>query len=219
MNGIRLVVGLGNIGREYERTRHNAGFWVVDRIAERTGASFSKESKFFGEVARAAGGRPVWLLKPGTYMNLSGRAVAALANFYRIPVGEILVAHDDLDLPSGVAKIKRGGGNAGQKGLKDIQAQLGSPDFWRLRIGIDHPRELGLAQQVVDYVLHPPSREQHDRIEDAIERSLPAIDDMIGGDFEGAMMRLHTRPEKAGKSGTQAAGAKAEGRAGNGGGE
>lgn len=198
MNGIRLVVGLGNMGREYERTRHNAGFWVVDRIAAQTGASFSRESKFFGEVARASvDGRPAWLLKPTTYMNLSGRAVAALANFYRIPVGEILVAHDDLDLASGVAKIKRGGGNAGQKGLKDIQAQLGSPDFWRLRIGIDHPRELGLAQQVVDYVLHPPSREQQERIDDAIERSLPAVSDMVGGDFEGAMMRLHTRPEKA----------------------
>jgi len=198
MNGIRLVVGLGNVGREYERTRHNAGFWVVDRIAEQSGASFAKESKFFGEVGRAVVyGRPVWLLKPSTYMNLSGRSVAAFANFYRIPVGEILVAHDDLDLPSGTARIKRGGGNAGQKGLKDIQAQLGSPDFWRLRIGIDHPRELGLAQQVVDYVLHPPSREQQERIEDAIERSLPAVRDMIGGDFEGAMMRLHTRPEKA----------------------
>jgi PTH1 family peptidyl-tRNA hydrolase len=198
MNGIRLVVGLGNVGREYERTRHNAGFWVVDRIAEQSGASFAKESKFFGEVGRAVvDGRPVWLLKPSTYMNLSGRSVAAFANFYRIPVGEILVAHDDLDLPSGTARIKRGGGNAGQKGLKDIQAQLGSPDFWRLRIGIDHPRELGLAQQVVDYVLHPPSREQQERIEDAIERSLPAVRDMIGGDFEGAMMRLHTRPEKA----------------------
>src|SRR5690606_7330326 len=171
---------------------------VVDRIAEQSGASFAKESKFFGEVGRAVvDGRPVWLLKPSTYMNLSGRSVAAFANFYRIPVGEILVAHDDLDLPSGTARIKRGGGNAGQKGLKDIQAQLGSPDFWRLRIGIDHPRELGLAQQVVDYVLHPPSREQQERIEDAIERSLPAVRDMIGGDFEGAMMRLHTRPEKA----------------------
>jgi PTH1 family peptidyl-tRNA hydrolase len=198
MNGIRLVVGLGNVGREYERTRHNAGFWVVDRIAAGAGASFSTESKFFGEVGRAVvAGRSVWLLKPTTYMNLSGRAVAALANFYRIPVGEILVAHDDLDLPSGTARIKRGGGNAGQKGLKDIQAQLGSADFWRLRIGIDHPRELGLAQQVADYVLHPPSREQQERIDEAIDRSLPAVRDMIGGDFEGAMMRLHTRAEKA----------------------
>jgi len=197
MNPIRLVVGLGNVGREYERTRHNAGFWVVDRIAAQAGTSFSNESKFFGEVGRAMiGARPVWLLKPGTYMNLSGRAVAALANFYRIPVDEILVAHDDLDLPSGTVKIKRGGGNAGQKGLKDIQAQFGSPDFWRLRIGIDHPRELGLAQQVVDYVLHPPSREQQELIDAAIERALPAVRDLAGGDFEGAMMRLHTRPDK-----------------------
>ncbi len=197
MSSIRLVVGLGNVGREYERTRHNAGFWVVDRVAAQAGTSFSKESKFFGEVARAMiDGRAAWLLKPTTYMNLSGRAVAALANFYRIPVEEILVVHDDLDLPSGTARIKRGGGNAGQKGLKDIQASFGSPDFWRLRIGIDHPRELGLAQQVVDYVLHPPSREQEERIAEAIERALPAVRDLVGGDFEGAMMRLHTRPGK-----------------------
>ncbi|MFA7503253.1 MAG: aminoacyl-tRNA hydrolase [Burkholderiaceae bacterium] len=195
MSAIRLIVGLGNVGREYERTRHNAGFWVVDRLAEEAGTSFTNETKFFGALARATiAGRAVWLLKPGTYMNLSGRAVAAVANFYRIPVGEILVAHDDLDLPSGTAKIKRGGGNAGQRGLKDIQAQLGSPDFWRLRIGIDHPRELGLVQQVVDYVLHSPSREQQERIEDAIGRALPAARDLVGGDFEGAMMRLHTRP-------------------------
>jgi PTH1 family peptidyl-tRNA hydrolase len=202
MSAIRLIVGLGNVGREYERTRHNAGFWVVDRLAADSGAGFANESKFFCELARATiGGKAVWLLKPTTYMNLSGRAVAAVANFYRIPVGEILVAHDELDLPSGTAKIKRGGGNAGQKGLKDIQAQLGSPDFWRLRIGIDHPRELGLAQQVVDYVLHPPSRDQQERIEDAIDRSLPAVRDLIGGDFEGAMMRLHTVPGK-GKPGS-----------------
>jgi len=199
MSAIRLVVGLGNVGREYERTRHNAGFWVVDRIAADAGVAFSGESKFFGELARVPiGGRPTWLLKPSTYMNLSGRAVGAVANFYRIPVEEILVVHDDLDLPSGTAKIKRGGGNAGQKGLKDIQAQLGSPEFWRLRMGIDHPRELGLKQQVVDYVLHPPSREQQEQIEDAIERALPAVRDLVGGDFEGAMMRLHTRPDKGG---------------------
>ena len=195
MSAIRLVVGLGNVGREYERTRHNAGFWVVDRLAAEAGASFSSESKFFGELARATiGGRPTWLLKPSTYMNLSGRAVAAVANFYRIPVEEILVIHDDLDLPAGIAKIKRGGGNAGQNGLKDIQAHFGSPGFWRLRIGIDHPRELGLKQQVVDYVLHPPSREQQERMDAAIDRALPAVRDLVGGDFEGAMMRLHTLP-------------------------
>lgn len=199
MSAIRLVVGLGNVGREYERTRHNAGFWVIDQLAIEAGASFSNESKFFGELARATvGGRPTWLLKPTTYMNLSGRAVAAVANFYRIAVEEILVIHDDLDLPSGTAKIKCGGGNAGQNGLRDIQAHFGSPGFWRLRIGIDHPRELGLKQQVVDYVLHPPSREQQERIDEAIERALPAVRDLVGGDFEGAMMRLHTRPEKGG---------------------
>lgn len=194
MNGIRLIVGLGNIGRQYERTRHNAGFWVANQIAHEAGVDFSGETKFSGAVARAMiGGRPIWLLKPGTYMNRSGRSVAAFANFYRIAPDEALVIHDDLDLPSGTARLKHGGGTAGQNGLKDIVAQWGSPNFWRLRIGIDHPRKLGLAQSVVDYVLHPPSAAQQDQIDAAMERALPAVRDIIAGDFEGAMMRLHTR--------------------------
>lgn len=195
MTAIRLVVGLGNVGREYERTRHNAGFWVLDRLAADTGASFSGEAKFFGDLARAPiGGQPVWMLKPTTWMNRSGRAVVAVANFYRIAVDEILVAHDDLDLPAGTARFKHGGGHAGQNGLRDIQAQLGSPAFWRLRIGIDHPRRLGLAQQVVDYVLHPPSAEQREQMLDAIDRAQAPLLDLIAGNAERAMMHLHTHP-------------------------
>jgi len=196
MSEIRLVVGLGNVGRQYERTRHNAGFWFVDALAREAGARFSGESKFFGDVARCTlAGRALWLLKPSTYMNRSGRAVAALTNFYRIGIDEVLVAHDDLDLPAGTAKLKCGGGNAGQNGLRDIQAQCGSPDFWRLRIGIDHPRELGIAQPVADYVLHPPTPEQQTLIEAAIDRALPIVRDALGGDFETAMKALHTRTD------------------------
>ncbi|MFO1305389.1 MAG: aminoacyl-tRNA hydrolase [Burkholderiales bacterium] len=193
-NSIRLVAGLGNPGREYARTRHNAGFWFVDDLARKTGASFAMESKFSGEVAKAG---DVRLVKPMTYMNLSGRSVAALARFYAIAPDEILVVHDELDLRPGEAKMKLGGGVAGHNGLKDIRAQLGTPDFWRLRLGIGHPRDSEISeQQVVDYVLKPPRSEEQSAIDAAIGKSLDAWPDIAKGDMEKAMMSLHTKEKK-----------------------
>ncbi|MCC7327572.1 MAG: aminoacyl-tRNA hydrolase [Burkholderiales bacterium] len=188
---LRLVAGLGNPGREYARTRHNAGFWFADRLAEKLGAPFCAESKFAAEVARAG---DVRLVKPATYMNLSGRAVAALARFFDIASGEMLVVHDELDLKPGEAKLKFGGGHAGHNGLRDIQAQLGTADFWRLRLGIGHPRDSELTQQeVVDYVLKPPRAEEGVAIDEAVERALAAWPALAAGDMERAMMALHTR--------------------------
>ena len=187
---IRLVAGLGNPGREYAGTRHNAGFWFVDKLALRLNAPFAAESKFGGDVAKAGALR---LVKPMTFMNLSGRAVSGLARFYTILPAEILVVHDELDLLPGKAKMKFGGGHAGHNGLRDIQAQLGSPDFWRLRIGIGHPRDSELAQQdVVDYVLKPPRVEEWAAIDEAMHRALKAWPAIAQGDMEGAMMTLHT---------------------------
>ena len=189
---IRLVVGLGNPGREHEATRHNAGFWYADALAARLGASFSGEAKFHGRVARALG--DLRLLKPGTYMNLSGRAVGALAQFYAIAPAEILVVHDELDLKPGEAKVKFGGGHAGHNGLRDIIARLGAAEFWRLRLGIGHPRDSAIPQQeVVDYVLQPPRNDERTAIVDAIDRALDAWPPMAAGDFDRAMMALHTR--------------------------
>jgi PTH1 family peptidyl-tRNA hydrolase len=192
---IRLVVGLGNPGREHEATRHNAGFWYADALAARLGASFSGEAKFHGRVARAVG--DLRLLKPGTYMNLSGRAVAALAQFFAIAPAEILVVHDELDLKAGEVKLKFGGGHAGHNGLRDIIARLGSADFWRLRLGIGHPRDSAIPQQdVVDYVLQPPRNDERTAIADAIDRALDAWPLIATGDFERAMTALHTRREQ-----------------------
>ena len=192
---IRLVVGLGNPGREHEATRHNAGFWYADALAARLGAPFSGEAKFHGRVARAVG--DLRLLKPGTYMNLSGRAVAALAQFFSIAPAEILVVHDELDLPPGEVKIKFGGGHAGHNGLRDIIARLGAAEFWRLRFGIGHPRDSAIPQQeVVDYVLQPPRNDERAAIGSAIDRALDAWPMIAAGDFERAMMALHTRREQ-----------------------
>lgn len=189
---IKLVAGLGNPGREYARTRHNAGFWFVDELAARLRSSFAAESKFAGEVARAG---DVRLVKPSTYMNLSGRSVAALARFFAIEPEAILVVHDELDLKPGEAKMKLGGGHAGHNGLRDIHAQLGSPDYWRLRLGIGHPRDSELPQQqVVDYVLKPPRAEEATAIDEAIRRGLDAWPAIATGDMERAMMALHTKP-------------------------
>jgi peptidyl-tRNA hydrolase, PTH1 family len=187
---IRLVAGLGNPGREYASTRHNAGFWFVDRLASRLAVSFASEAKFGGDVAKSGTLR---LVKPMTFMNLSGRAVAGLARFFAIAPAEILVVHDELDLLPGKAKIKFGGGHAGHNGLRDIQAHLGSSDFWRLRIGIGHPRDSELTQQeVVDYVLKPPRNDEATAIDEAIHRALEAWPAIAHGDMEGAMMALHT---------------------------
>lgn len=194
-SSIRLVAGLGNIGREYAATRHNAGFWYADGLAFQLGACFIGEAKFAGEVARAPGG--LRIVKPTTYVNGSGRSVALLARFFAIAPGEILVVHDELDLRPGEVKIKLGGGIAGHNGLKDIRAQLGSSDFWRLRIGIGHPRDSEMPQQqVVDYVLKPPRAEERVAIEAAIGRALEAWPFIASGDFERAMLVLHTRPRQ-----------------------
>jgi len=191
--GIRLVVGLGNIGAEYEATRHNAGYWVVDALARREGVRFSSERKFQGDVARVRlAGHELWLLKPTTYMNRSGQSVVAFALFYRILPTEILVVHDELDLPPGTVKLKRGGGTAGHNGLKDTQARLTTPDFWRLRIGIGHPRTLELAQDVADFVLHPPRRDEQTLIDEAIDRAEGIFELLVCGKFEAAMKKLHT---------------------------
>jgi peptidyl-tRNA hydrolase, PTH1 family len=192
---IRLVVGLGNPGREHDATRHNAGFWFADALAPIVRATFAHEPKFHGALAKGDSG--VRLLKPSTYMNLSGRAASAVAHFFSIAPHEILVAHDELDLPPGEAKLKFGGGVAGHNGLKDLRAQLGTTDFWRLRLGIGHPRDSAIPQQqVVDYVLKPPLADERRAIEDAIARGLSVWAPLAAGDFERAMMLLHTKEGK-----------------------
>lgn len=198
MPAIRLIVGLGNIGPEYEATRHNAGFWWVDAVARQCNTRFMREAKFHGEVARVTvQGASIWLLKPGTYMNRSGRAVAALAGFYRIAPDEILVVHDELDLLPGVSKMKLGGGLAGHNGLKDIAASLGTPGFWRLRLGIGHPRTLNTSQEVADFVLHAPRRDEQQAIETELERTLAILPDCAAGRLEAALLKLHTRPRNS----------------------
>jgi len=192
---IRLVVGLGNPGREHDATRHNAGFWFVDALAAARGTSFSGEPRFHAAIARV--GQDLRLAKPSTYMNLSGRAVGALARFFAIAPGEILVVHDELDLSPGDARLKFGGGVAGHNGLKDIRAHLATADFWRLRIGIGHPRDSDVPQQqVVDYVLKPPRRDERDAIDAAIGRGLEVIPALVAGDTEQAMTALHTKEAK-----------------------
>ena len=184
----RLIVGLGNPGPEYEATRHNVGFWFVDRLADLLRTSLAPQAKFYGKAGRAG---DLWLLQPGTYMNRSGQAVAALANFYKISPAEILVVHDELDLPPGGMRLKQGGGNGGHNGLKDIQARLGTADFWRLRLGIGHPRSLNLAQPVVDFVLNQPRKEELPDIEHALHRSLLAWPRLAAGDYASAQQQLH----------------------------
>lgn len=191
---LRLVVGLGNVGAEYEATRHNAGYWFVDAVARRAGARFNHEKKFHGNLARAnIGGRDLWLLKPTTYMNRSGQSVVALALFYKILPTEILVAHDEIDLMPGAIKLKRGGGTAGHNGLKDTQARLSTADFWRLRIGVGHPRTLNLQQDPGDFVLHPPRRDELTLIDAALERAEGLVDLVVEARFEAAMLKLHTK--------------------------
>lgn len=187
---IRLLVGLGNPGPEYESTRHNAGFWWLDAAARALDARFSLDKSYQGLVARSShGGEPVWLLKPQTFMNLSGRSVAALARFYRIKPEEILVVHDELDLPAGEAKLKRGGSHAGHNGLRDIHAQLGADDYWRLKIGIGHP---GVRAEVVHWVLKKPSPDQAIAIDQTLTRTLKALPDLLSANMDKAMMQIHT---------------------------
>ena len=198
---MRLVVGLGNPGKKYERTRHNAGFWWVEQLAREVRANLRDEGKFHGRVAKMSGPSEIWLLLPDTFMNQSGRAVAALASFYKITPPEILVVHDELDLAPGVAKLKLGGGASGHNGLKDIIECLGSRDFWRLRLGIGHPRDLAASEQeVVDYVLHPPRSEEQAAIDDAIAKSLAVWPLLADGKTEAAMLKLHTKEKKSDES-------------------
>ena len=194
---IKLVVGLGNPGPEYERTRHNAGFWFAEDVAHEIGGSFGSDKKFDGLIARGIGGMSeVRVLKPQKYMNLSGQSVAAVANFYAIAPAEILVAHDELDLDAGDIKFKFGGGHAGHNGLRDIQAKLGTGDYWRVRIGIGHPRDsLSPHQPVADWVLQRPRRDEQDAIEVAIERALAVWQFLAVGDTESAVKNLHTKPK------------------------
>ena len=187
---IRLFVGLGNPGAEYEATRHNAGFWWVDAAARKLGATLLPDRSYHGLVARVNRPEgPVWLLEPMTFMNLSGKSVAALARFFKIAPDEILVAHDELDLPPGQVKLKLGGGHAGHNGLRDIHAQLGSADYWRLRLGIGHP---GVKAEVVNYVLRKPPPEQREAIEASVDRTLGALDALLAGDMERATLQIHT---------------------------
>jgi len=185
----KLVVGLGNPGAEYSETRHNAGFWFCERLARELGVSFSKEARFHGFAANARNDG-VWLLMPQTFMNRSGQSVAALARFYRIEPAEILVVHDELDIPPGQLRLKFGGGLGGHNGLKDITAHLGTQDFWRLRIGIGHP---GDRSEVVNFVLKRPGRAESDLIEESLDRALSAWPLMARGEWNAATQRLNTR--------------------------
>lgn len=196
---MKLVVGLGNPGRKYEATRHNAGFWWIERLARAVHGEFRHEARFHGDVAKVATpGGELWLLKPATFMNQSGRAVAALAGFYKLAPGQLLIVHDELDLPPGTVRLKNGGGTGGHNGLNDIAAQLGTKDFWRLRIGIGHPRnQTATEQEVLDYVLHKPGAADHAAIDDAISRGLEVWPLISEDKLEAAMLRLHTKPEKS----------------------
>ncbi len=191
---IKLFVGLGNPGPEYEATRHNAGFWWIDALARDLKVSLASDRSVHGHVARTSVlGQPLWLLKPQTFMNLSGKSVGALARFFKVAPHEILVAHDELDIPPGQMKLKRAGSHAGHNGLRDIHAQLGSDDYWRLRIGIGHP---GIKSEVVGWVLKKPQSEQLHAIEDCITRSMKAVPLLLEGDTTKATMLLHTKTEK-----------------------
>ena len=190
---LRLIIGLGNPGAEYAETRHNAGFWFCERLANDIKVSFGKESRYHGWVANAreAG---IWLLMPATYMNDSGRAVQALAHFYRIQPAEMLVVHDELDLLPGRAQLRFGGGLGGHNGLKSLTAHLGTQDYWRLRVGIGHP---GDRNEVVNYVLKPPRKEEREEVDAAIDRALLAWPQLARADFNAATQRINTRPAPA----------------------
>ena len=191
MSAIKLIVGLGNPGAEYTHTRHNAGFWFIDELAWSWKASLKDEKKFYGAVARVSHeGNDIWLLKPNTFMNRSGQAVAALAQFYKIKPEEILVVHDELDVVCGRIRFKLGGGHGGHNGLKDIQARLGTPNFYRLRLGIDHPGDRNL---VVGYVLNKPSAEDRQAIEESVIKSIKGLPLIMNGEWEEAIRFLHSK--------------------------
>ena len=184
---IRLVVGLGNPGKEYERTRHNAGFWLVERLAQSKGTALRKDPKFKALVAKLPEG--VWLLLPQSFMNLSGQPVQMLAGFFKIKPEEVLVVHDELDFEPGTARLKQGGGIAGHNGLKDISQRLASHDYWRLRLGVGKPPA---GREGADYVLEKPPAEERAAIDAAIAKSLELMPQILGGDMQAAMNKLHT---------------------------
>ncbi len=189
---IRLVVGLGNPGKEYERTRHNAGFWLVERFASANGIVLRKDNKFQALVGRHEPSG-AWLLMPQSFMNSSGRAVQMLAGFFKIKPEEILVVHDELDFPPGTARIKQGGGIAGHNGLKDISQRLATHDYWRLRLGVGKPPA---GMEGADYVLQKPPAEERAAIDAAIERALAVLPQCLSGDIQTAMQKLHTDDKK-----------------------
>lgn len=201
---IKLFVGLGNPGPEYEFTRHNAGFWWIDAMAGALKTNLAMDKPYHGQVGRTSiNGQPVWLLKPQTFMNLSGKSVAALARFFKIEPHEILVAHDELDIAPGEAKLKLGGSHAGHNGLRDIHAQLGTADYWRLKLGVGHP---GIKSEVIHWVLKKPSLDHRIAIDQSIARALTALPHIIAGEMDKATMLVHTskparpkppRPESA----------------------
>ena len=187
---IKLFVGLGNPGPEYEATRHNAGFWWIDALAHELKVTLAPDKNFQAQAGRTTvNGQTVWLLKPQTFMNLSGRSVAALARFFKIESHEILVVHDELDVIPGQAKLKLGGSHAGHNGLRDIHAQLGSADYWRLRLGIGHP---GVKSEVIHWVLKKPLAEQRTAIDECVHRTLKAVPALLAGEMEKATLLIHT---------------------------
>ena len=188
---LKVIVGLGNPGSKYTETRHNAGFWFIEEVARKYMATFRPDKKFHGEVAKVSiEGKDIWLLKPDTFMNRSGLAVQSLLSFYRFTAEQLLVAHDEIDLPPGTAKLKTGGGHGGHNGLRDIISQLGSKDFHRLRIGVGHP---GSKDQVVDYVLHTASRDDRILIDRDIDDAVAVLPELASGAFEQAMHKLHSK--------------------------
>jgi PTH1 family peptidyl-tRNA hydrolase len=187
---LRLIVGLGNPGAEYSETRHNAGFWFCERLARELGSAFTREARFHGWVANARDAG-LWLLMPATFMNRSGQSVQALAHFYRIQPEEMLVVHDELDIPPGQLRLKFGGGLGGHNGLKDITGHLSTQDYWRLRIGIGHP---GDRNEVINYVLKPPRKDEIGEIDAAIDRALLTWPLLARGDFNAATQRINARP-------------------------
>ena len=191
MSSIKLIVGLGNPGSQYTNTRHNAGFWFVDALCKKYGFDLKDNKKFYGEAANVdINNHSIWLLKPMTYMNHSGKALQSITQFYKIKPEEILVAYDELDLPPGTVKLKKGGGHGGHNGLRDIISLIGSNEFYRIRLGIGHP---GHKSQVVSWVLNRASSDDEISINNAIDKSLAVLEDLLDGQLEKATRELHTR--------------------------
>jgi len=189
-SGIRLIVGLGNPGDKHQQTRHNAGFWFVEALGKKEGVDFKHQSKFKSDVSHFSfHGEKIWLLKPLTYMNESGESLRAFTDFYKVPTKQILVAHDEIDLLNGAVKIKWAGGHGGHNGLRSIFSNL-NQNFWRLRLGVGHP---GRKEDVIDYVLKRPSKQEHTEIDSAIDKALVSLDDMFNDEMESATKKLHTK--------------------------